>query len=433
MKIVSDDGCNVFPGLNSSTGVSANRLLMSSSRNFLFVVHRVPFPPDRGDRIRSYHLLRYLSSLGNVWLATLADEPLHPQCLSELRSHSERLQICFLNSTRYLRGAWSLSTGRSATEGIFHSSELQKVVCAWSRQVQFDAAIGFCSSVAQYLDIPELKNTPRVIDLVDVDSEKFAEYSRKARGLKRLLYAIEARRLRRLEVQLGLDCDGITLVTEPEAAIYRTLVPEANVKSVTNGIDLDYYSGNVQQSQPDGNQTCVFVGALDYPPNIDGLEWFCKEVWPQVQVRCPTSRLLIVGRNPAPEVKRLARLPGVQLLPNVPDVRPYYQQACVAIAPLRITRGLQNKVLEGFAMRTAVLSTPNAVEGIDVSEEHVVVESEAEKWVEALITLFTDEAKRRSFGEAGYQFVEANHSWASCLQPFAELLNISEFDSTVTA
>ncbi len=396
----------------------------SSKPNVLFVVHRVPYPPDRGDRIRSYHVLKFLASRANVWLGCLADEPLHPDCETELNSHCQDVQIEHLNPSRYIHGAWSLATGRTATEGMFYSPRLMAGMANWCREVNFDAAIGFCSSVAPYLKIPQLKNVPKLIDLVDVDSEKFADYSINSSGIKSFLYHLEAKRLRSLEKSLGEQCQGVTLVTEPEAEIYRAFAPDAQVRAATNGIDLEFFdvqNSDVQDTEP---STCLFVGALDYPPNVDGIKWFCSQVWPTVKKEHSASQLLIVGRNPTSEVQALNQLSGVDVFANVPDVRPYYHRASVSIAPLHLARGLQNKVLEALAMKTAVLSTPDAVEGIGLQNEQVMIASDPDDWSNALVKFFRDHEHRNSIAEAGYQFVRDRHCWSSCLEPVAELLGI---------
>lgn len=401
---------------------------MSQKKNLLFVVHRVPYPPDRGDRIRSYHLLRFLAARTNVYLATLADESVSQETLSELNKLSTELHIENLGKSRYLRGSLSLLTGRSATEGIFYSANLQRKISHWCQQVKFDFALGFCSSVAPYLDIPELRNVPRYMDFVDVDSEKFFEYSEVKQGLKSRLYGLEAQRLRNLELQVANNYRACFLVTEPEANLFREFAPEATVRAATNGIDLDYFSTATRDhigTETDPNHpTCLFVGALDYPPNIQGIQWFCDKVWPKVKSDFPNAQLKIVGRKPTTEVLQLRQLNSVQVAANVPDVRPYYKQATVAIAPLRIARGIQNKVLEAFATKTPVIGTSNALEGIKLNGSSAIIADTVEDWQSALAELFQSPHRREQIADSGFRFVEKNHSWDHCLQPVADSLNI---------
>ncbi len=396
----------------------------NSKPNLLYVVHRVPFPPNRGDRIRSYNALKFLASRTNVWLACLADEPLDSGCLEELNMLCRNVCIEHLNPTRYIRGICSLAMGNSATEGMFYSSRLNSTIADWCQRVQFDGVVGFCSSVAPYLKQSHLNGIPKIVDLVDVDSQKFSEYAMNAKGLKKFLYRLESKRLRSLEITIGSECEGVTLVTEPEADIYRAMAPDAHVRAATNGIDLEYFDVHASTQSVKQNATCLFVGALDYLPNVNGIDWFCSNVWPSVKAKCPESKLLIVGRNPVEKVKKLADLPGVEVFGSVPDVRPYYQQASVAIAPLQIARGLQNKVLEAMAMKTAILSTPHAVEGIEINGSQVTVASGEDKWIESLLGLFNDQKKRDEIADAGYKFVRDHHCWEKCLQPVADLLGI---------
>lgn len=407
---------------------------MTRRQNILFVVHRVPFPPDRGDRIRSFHLLKFLASRANVWLATLSDEDVAPESLKELKSYCNEVSIEPLNLTRYAQGALTLACGSSATEGLFLSKRLKRTIKNWTSKVQFDAVVGFCSSVAPYLDLPEFESVPKYVDLVDVDSEKFFEYAATKGGAKGLLYGIEAKRVRKLESRLGRECAGVTFVTEPESEIYRSFMPTANIRYAINGIDLDYFDCHEQHHAENSqaelkppetdSQNCIFVGALDYLPNIQGILWFYKSVWPEIQKRFPQASLQIVGRNPAQEITALDSQMNVQVHANVPDVRPYYHAASVAIAPLIIARGLQNKILEAFAMRTPVVSTPNAVEGVSINREHAMIASDPQEWVDCIDQLFQSEPDRTRYANAGYDFVKKNHSWETCLQPFAELLNI---------
>ena len=172
--------------------------------------------------------------------------------------------------------------------------------------------------------------------------------------------------------------------------------------------------------------TCVFVGALDYRANIDGVTWFCREVWPQLCGRFPDARVILVGRRPVSSVRQLARYPSVEVVGDVSDVRPYLQDAGVVVVPLRIARGIQNKVLEALAAGKAVIASPQALEGLDVVVgEHVYQASTAEEWVGGLSSLFQDRAERCRLGAAGRTFVLEHHQWNQCLQPFAELLGLT--------
>jgi sugar transferase (PEP-CTERM/EpsH1 system associated) len=274
-----------------------------------------------------------------------------------------------------------------------------------------------------YLRAEELAGVPAVIDLVDVDSQKWLDYAAAGRGPRAWLHRTEGRRLRRLEQGLPGWARAVTLVGEAEADLYRQFCAPGDVQAITNGVDLDYFRPGPEADGPVG----VFVGALDYLPNVDGAGWFCREVWPEVRRRRPDARFLLVGRRPAPAVRRLADLPGVELVGQVPDVRPHVVRASVAVVPLRIARGVQNKVLEALAMAKPTVASPQTLAGLKARPgTHLLRASSPAEWAQAVLRLFDDAALRHRLGAAGRRYVEENHCWDRCLAPFAPLLGLPE-------
>jgi polysaccharide biosynthesis protein PslH len=262
------------------------------------------------------------------------------------------------------------------------------------------------------------------VDLVDVDSEKWLQYAAECRGMLRWLYRVEGNRLRRLEASLPARAMAITLVSSCEAALYRSFCATDLVHAIPNGVDLDYFHPCSDSSLVE-RQNCVFVGALDYRANLDGVNWFCSEVWPDVRRRRPDARFTLVGSNPSPLARRLAERPGICLAENVPDVRPYLADAALVVVPLRIARGIQNKVLEALAMGKAVIATPQALEGIGVeSGVHVRAARTPAEWTEAIVSLLDDRPARDCLGGAGRKYVETHHCWDRQLRSLAELLRL---------
>jgi len=396
---------------------------MNKRPDILYLVHRVPYPPNRGDRIRSFHLLEFLAQRANVHLATLADEPVSDETMAVLRQRCRRVEIQPVGKGRWIRGALSLAAGASVTEGLFRSPRLHRTVEQWSRDTHFDTAVVFCSSMAPYLSAPNLREVPAIIDLVDVDSQKWFDYAAKTRGPKKSLYQIEGARLRRLERHACERAAAITLVSEAEAELFRRICPNDHTYSIPNGVDLDYFHPQPGDGIPG---RCVFVGALDYRANIDGITWFCREVWPGVRAVRPDATLAIVGRNPAQEVKRLSSVASVEVFGSVSDVRPHLRDANIAIAPLRIARGVQNKVLEAMASRRPVVASPEALEGLAVDPIHEVTPpSLSDDWQHCLCKLMQDASERAAIAHAGRSFVETHHSWRGCLAPLARLLRVN--------
>jgi sugar transferase (PEP-CTERM/EpsH1 system associated) len=235
------------------------------------------------------------------------------------------------------------------------------------------------------------------------------------------LYGTEGRRLRRLEQSLPGWAAAVILSTEAEVELYRSFSAPGSVHAIPNGVDLDFFRPQAQPEEP----ACVFVGALDYLPNVDGVCWFCEEVWPEVRARCPDGKVRLVGRQPAPEVLRLSQLPGVEVVGPVTDVRPYVARSAVSIVPLRMARGVQNKVLEALAMSKAVVVSPPSLAGLKAQPGvHLLAALSAAEWVEAVVRLLEDEPLRRNLGAAGRGYVETHHSWDRCLEPLGQLLEL---------
>jgi polysaccharide biosynthesis protein PslH len=391
-------------------------------RDILYLVHRVPYPPDKGDRIRAFHLLRSLSGRATVHLACLADEPVREETIAELRRYCERVAVVPLGTSRWVRAAGSLVRGQTITEGAFYSPALRDMLRTWAEQTRFHAALASSSAMVPYLRLEGLSGIPAVVDLVDVDSQKWFDYAGTVRGWRAWLYHTEGRRLRSLEQQLPSWARAVTLVSEPEANLYREFCRPGQVRAIRNGVDLDYFRPQDGPTEP----SCVFVGALDYRPNVDAACWFCEEVWPLLYQRFEQARLWLVGRRPAPAVQRLARQPGVELVGQVPDVRPWMARAAVVVAPLRLARGLQNKVLEALAMSKAVVASPPALAALHVQPGvHLLSASSAAEWAEAVLHLLHEEPLRRQLGLAGRRYVEEHHHWDRCLEPFGELLGLT--------
>jgi sugar transferase (PEP-CTERM/EpsH1 system associated) len=401
---------------------------VGSRPDVLYLAHRFPYPPDKGDRIRTYHLLRSLSELANVHLACFADEPLGRPDLDELGRLCRRVEVIRLgNRARQVRALCSLASGRTATEGAFASGAMRMLVGRWSRETRFLSAIVSASSMVPYLRARETRQIPAVVDLVDVDSQKWLDYAAASRRPMAWLYRIEGRRLGELERAIPTWARAVTLVSEAEAALFRRSGGSGPVHAVTNGVDLEYFHP-VTAGVGDG-QGCVFVGALDYRPNVEGVVWFCREVWPEILARRPGTRFALVGRKPSAAVRRLAGLPSVDLVGQVLDVRPHLASASVAVMPLRIARGVQNKVLEALAMGKAVVASPEAIEGIRAEPGvHLLAASSPAEWVEAVTRLLDDGDLRRRLGADGRAYVEEAHSWKRCLVPFGTLLGLTPID-----
>jgi sugar transferase (PEP-CTERM/EpsH1 system associated) len=384
----------------------------------LYLTHRVPFPPDKGDRIRNYHLLRAMARRAPVWLGSLADEPVPPETLVELKKLCAGIAIVPVGKLgRWLRAGASLLGGHSLSEGLFSTRGLRDVIREWTGRTRFHAAVVSASSLAPYLRSRPLEGTPAVVDLVDVDSQKWRDFAAASRPPKSWLYRLESRRVRKLETALPKWTRAVAMVSRAEGDVYEAFAGSGTATIAPNGVDLDYFSPTDAAT----NLTCAFVGAMDYLPNVDGAVWFATEVWPMVRGRFPAAEYWIIGRNPSPAVRELSRLPGVVVTGSVPDVRPLVASARVVIAPLRLARGIQNKVLEALAMGKPVVAAPPALAalrarvGVDLLSATSPLE-----WRGALSELFCNPQFCREMGMAGRRYVEKDHHWESCLAPLLD-------------
>jgi len=335
----------------------------------LFLCHRLPYPPNKGDKIRSFHLLRHLAKRYRVHLGTFIDDPGDWRYLADVGEFCE--QTCILPLRRWqamFRCLAGLATHQPLSVSYYRDQRLQRWVDERLQHGSVRKAVVFSSAMAGYLTNRLGGEMHSLIDFVDVDSEKWAQYGSHARWPLNWIYRREADRLLAHDEDAALGFDASVFVSRQEAQLFKRLVPQAASRTdyVENGVDAEYFSPerDYPNPYPSGVLPVTFTGAMDYRPNVDAVEWFVHEVLPLVAGHFPQVAFFIVGTRPGERVRRLARLDRVTVTGGVPETRPYLAHARAAVAPLRIARGIQNKVLEALAMGIPVVATPAAVEGI---------------------------------------------------------------------
>jgi sugar transferase (PEP-CTERM/EpsH1 system associated) len=363
-------------------------------RSVLFLCHRLPWPPSKGDKIRSYHVLQRLAEHYRVYLGAFVDDPSDWQYLAPVEALCAGICIRPLTPwhTRW-RAFASLVRGEALTVGVYRDGVMRRWIEGLLAERKVDLALCYSSGVAPFVMAhPQLR---RVMDFVDVDSDKWRQYAQANRGLTRMIYQREAHRLAQFERTVAAQFDASILVSEAEAVFFRQQVPVAadKVHGIPNGVDGGYW--NPQRVYPNPyrpeERAVVFVGAMDYRANVHAAQWFAREVWPRIFAAQPKARFYIVGSKPTAAVRALGELPGIVVTGRVEDVRPWLAHAHAVAAPLRIARGIQNKVLEALAMEKVVLATPEAWEGIEdfagrrgcISDSPEVMASEALRWLGA--------------------------------------------------
>jgi sugar transferase (PEP-CTERM/EpsH1 system associated) len=323
--------------------------------NILYVAHCVPWPPDKGERIRAYHSLRFLLDHYRVHLACIARSPAEAAIPSPLRDRCASVRIETLAvPAAMVRGARQLAAGGSFTAGFYEIPALQAHIAAIRRSAPIRAVVLLSSGMARYAPV----DIPYIADWGDVDSEKRLEYGRVRRF--GLLHRVEGLRLRQVERDYALPARRTFLTTPNELRIFRSIAPEAALACCGNGVDSDFFdpaAGFAARPELAGRNILAFVGQLGYFPNADGILRFANTEFPDLRRRDPTLELFVIGRNPPPAVLKLAEQPGVTVTGAVADVRPYLAAARGVVVPLRIARGIQNKVLEALAMGKRVLGS----------------------------------------------------------------------------
>jgi sugar transferase (PEP-CTERM/EpsH1 system associated) len=371
----------------------------------LYLAHRIPYPPDKGDKIRSFHQVKYLGERHEVALLAFVDDPADLRHVDTLRRWCASVDVvCRSPRTARMLGLRGLLDSRSLSVAAFDSAELRRR--ARERAAGVDAIVAFSSVMAQYA--PPESRAVRIADIVDIDSEKWRIYASRRPWPLSWIYALEADRLGQYEASVARTWDEALVVSEREASSLRQLATDARVTVLPNGVDVDYFAPAAPSDEPN----LVFTGAMDYFPNVDGITAFCDEVFPRIRQAIPDARLCIVGRNPAREVVRLGDRPGITVTGTVPDVRPYVRAAAIAVAPLRIARGVQNKILEAMASGLPVVGSSTAVEGLDDSgESGVLSAANPAQFAEIVTAYLRDPASRHAAGARARAYVERHYRW----------------------
>lgn len=391
----------------------------------LFLCHRIPYPPDKGDKIRAWHILRHLAQSYAIHVGCFVDDPADWVHLPRLARECADLAAFPLNPTvQKIRSLPRiLRAGQPLTLGYFHHQGLARWVERKLAQHRFAVIYVYCSAMVPYAMGAAAPS--RILDMVDVDSEKWVAYAAQAGFPARLVWVREARSLLAFERLAAKSFDRTLFVSEEECRHFSGLAPESadRLEWVENGVDLAYFAPNPAWPSPFAadEAAIVFTGAMNYPPNVDAVQWFAREVMPILRRSHRQARFHIIGANPAPELRRLTGRDDVRLTGRVADTRPYLAHAALVVAPLRIARGIQNKVLEAMAMARPVLATPQAFTGIRaVPGRELLLAQGAEAMADAAAAVLA--GRYPGLGEAARAAVARGHDWRATLQKLDTLL-----------
>ncbi len=395
--------------------------------HLLFLVHRIPYPPNKGDKIRSYHMLRELSRHYRVHLGAFVDDGEDWRYQENVARHCASSCLLPLSPARArLRSLQGLLRVQPLTLPYYYDRRMRDWVEETLARASVRKILVYSSSMAQYAE-QWTSGVKRIIDFVDIDSDKWAQYARACAWPKKAVYAREARRLLAYERAIAAGFDYSFFVSEKEASLFRELsgLGQDRVGFFDNGVDTSYFCPQADRASPYGSdeQAIVFTGAMDYWANVDAVSWFVEQVMPMLRRSCPGLVFYIVGARPAEQVRRLT-CRDVVVTGRVADVRPYLQHARAVVAPLRIARGVQNKVLEAMAMARPVLASAQALEGIRARPGEEILRADTpQAYVTHLCELLASSTRAQALGHRARERVVHDYAWQPCLRALLEKLD----------
>jgi sugar transferase (PEP-CTERM/EpsH1 system associated) len=373
-----------------------------------FVCQRVPFPPDRGDKIVTFHEIRHLSQQHEVHVFCLADGTDDLANVPPLRRYAA--SVTAIPATRWhsrMRSLLALGNSRPLSVAALDETALHQAIIRRYDEGRPDLIIVFSCNVAQYAE--HFSAVPRIMQFHDLDSQKWVQFAKRTRIPLKWVYQTEAKRLLAYERRIAGRFSQSLVCTEAECQDFVRLFPGIAVSLVGNGVDLDYFHSAGAEKQPGA---IVFTGVMDYFPNVDAVEWFCDEILPLVQRQIPQASLTICGNRPTAAVRRLAKRCGVHVTGWVPDTRPYLDAAEVFVAPLRVARGVQNKLLEALAMGLPCVASGVAWRGTAVPRgDGILVADSVAEFADLVIGLLRDPAFRSEMARKARAAAEAKYRW----------------------
>jgi len=379
----------------------------------LYVCHRFPFPPKRGGKIRPFNMIRHLNRTHEVTVASLVRSDAEAEEGQGLREHCSRFEMVPVrNAVQTARMIARLPTLAPSSIGYFHSARLARCVARLLAGESFDLAFIHCSSVAHY--VADAIGIRKILDFGDMDSQKWLEYARYKPFPMNLGYRLEGIKLAAEERRLARKFDFCTATTRGEWETLESYATGVPADWFPNGVDSEFFA-------PDGTRydehTLCFIGRMDYYPNQACVREFCRDVFPRIRELRPDAEFLIVGADPDPSILALGKQPGVTVTGSVSDVRPYLRRSAAMVAPLRIARGTQNKILEAMATGVPVITSSTAARGVDaLPEQHLMVADRASDIADAAIRMMRDPDIRDHYAKAGRARVLSHHAWDASMQ-----------------
>ena len=388
--------------------------------NILYLCHRFPYPPKRGGKIRPFNMIRHLTALGHrVTVCSLVRSAAEGEEGRGIAPYCAGFEMARVNAPmQALRMVARLPLVTPSSMGFFHSPELGRRVRDLLRAQKWDLIFVHCSSVAPYVE--QVRDVPKILDFGDMDSQKWLEYANYKPFPLSLGYRLEGHKMRAAERRLAQRFDLCTATTRAEWETLESYGTGAATDWFPNGVDADFFCPTDQACD---TETISFIGRMDYYPNQECMARFCAETWPLLKARRPALKLLIVGADPSPAMRKLGELPGVTVTGSVLDVRPFIRSSALMVAPLNIARGTQNKILEAMAMGVPVVTSRIAAGGVDAQAvTHFLVADTPTEYCEAILQVLENPAERQRLATAGRQRMLSHHAWPQSMHRLDQII-----------
>jgi sugar transferase (PEP-CTERM/EpsH1 system associated) len=401
--------------------------------NILLLSHRVPFPPNKGEKIRTFYQLKCLSELGHqIHLFSPYENKAdlaHFNTLAETLCTTVKAAPLKHKALRLVKG---IAKNQSLSIANFYDKNLQRHVDLFLSDNTVDAILCTASSMAEYIFKSSVLKTINkkpllIMDFMDVDSDKWGQYKQNSPFPMSMIYAREQYLLSKYEKRIVEQFDACYLIAQAEVTLFNQQVIQSDkVQVMGNGLDtIAFYPAKEKEANP--YPIFLFTGVMDYKPNVDAVVWFAEKCWGDIIKQHPRARFIIAGMNPDKDVMKLVELTGVEVTGFVDDILPYYHQADIFVAPFRLARGVQNKVLQAFSCALPVISTPMGAEGIRCqADRDILIASSPEQFIQQANKLIDQPTLAQSIGESALQIIQQHYSWPSQLLPLVNFLGAED-------